>query len=205
MPQLSYDKTTTKTVSGEKIHYGILFGNEKIVFIKVGAGGNIRGYQDKYLQMAHRVHERWGATVICSSNPWVEEERKAAADKALIENVVDTCGLSTWKLYLVGTSDGAYSNLVLAPIVPQAVRLLGINTSAKLLDGKSDLLDLQNKLQDLRPVDKTLVYGTRDCDFALVPALQAMACENLGIITVEGANHEFKGMVKEFIALIDLL
>jgi hypothetical protein len=35
--------------------------------------------------------------------------------------------------------------------------------------------------------------------------LQALTCENLEIITVEGADHEFKGMVNEFIALIDLI
>ena len=38
---LSYDKTDRKTIAGEKIHYGILYGNEKIVFIKVGADGSI--------------------------------------------------------------------------------------------------------------------------------------------------------------------
>ena len=67
-----YDRTTRKTVAGEVIHYGILHGNEEIVFIKVGADGSIRGYQDKYLKMAHRVHERLGATVICASNPYIE-------------------------------------------------------------------------------------------------------------------------------------
>ena len=72
MHKLGYDKQINKTVCGEKLRYGILYGNEKIVFIKVGAGGSIRGYQDKYLQMAQRVHERMCATVICASNPDAE-------------------------------------------------------------------------------------------------------------------------------------
>ena len=72
MPQLSYDKVTSRSVKTEKINYGIIHGNEKIVFVKVGADGSIRGYQDKYLKMAHRVHERLGATVICASNPYIE-------------------------------------------------------------------------------------------------------------------------------------
>jgi hypothetical protein len=38
-----------------------------------------------------------------------------------------------------------------------------------------------------------------------VPALQALACKNLEIITVEGADHEFTDMVDGFIALIDLI
>ena len=52
MTTLNYDKILSATVDGEKIKYGILFENEKIIFIKVGADGNIRGYQDKYLKMA---------------------------------------------------------------------------------------------------------------------------------------------------------
>lgn len=205
MPKLSYDKVTSKTVAGEKTNYGIMYGDEKIVFIKVGAGGSIRGYQDKYLQMSHRVHERLGATVICASNPWIGDEIKAVTDKEIIENVAEQLQFSSWELYLVGASDGAYANLVLTQIVPQTVRLLGINTSFKLHDGKGDLIDLQSKLSTLQHVNKTFVYGTKDLEFALVPELQALACENLEIITVEGADHEFSGMVEEFIALIDLI
>ena len=65
--------------------------------------------------------------------------------------------------------------------------------------------DFEEKLHELTGVKKILVYGTGDDDFACVPMLQAIACENLEIITVEGANHEFTGMVNEFIALIDLI
>ena len=56
-------------LSGEKFNYHFVFGNEKIVFIKAGAGGSERGYEDKYIKMAERIHERTGATVICASNP----------------------------------------------------------------------------------------------------------------------------------------
>ena len=199
MPKLSYDKVTTKTVTGEKIHYGIVYGNEKIVFIKVGAGGSIRGYQDKYLQMAHRAHERLGATVICASNPFVAYDAQMVADKAMISKAAADCGFAEYEVYFVGTSDGGYQNLLLAQRVPQAWKLLGINAS--LIDTD----DLVAQLQKLPHVKKILVYGTEDDDFACVPMLQALTCENLEIITVEGGNHEFKGMVDEFIALTDLL
>lgn len=69
---MNFDRILSKTVDYEKIKYGILFGNEKIVFIKVGAFGKIDGHKDKYIRMAHRIHDRIGATVICSSNPWLD-------------------------------------------------------------------------------------------------------------------------------------
>ena len=199
MPQLSYDKVTTKTVAGEKIHYGIIYGNEKIVFIKTGADGNIRGYQDKYPKMAHRVHQRLGATVICASNPDAEYAAQEVADKAMIAKVAADSGFADYEIYFVGTSDGGYQNLRLAQQMPQAQKILGINTS--LIDAD----DLAAHLKKLSYVEKVLVYGTKDEAFHCIPILQAAGCEDLEIITVEGADHEFMGRVDEFIALIDLL
>jgi alpha/beta superfamily hydrolase len=199
MPQLYYDKRSSKTVDGEKISYGIVHGNEKIVFIKTGFEGGIEGYENKYLQMAHRAHERLGATVICASNPDVDYDAQMVADKAMISKVAAERGFAEYEVYFVGTSDGGYQNLLLAQQVPQARKLLGINAS--LIDAD----DLVAQLQKLPHVKKSLLYGTEDDDFACVPMLQALTCENLEIITVEGADHEFKGMVNEFIALIDLI
>ena len=200
MSQLSYDKTTSTTVAGEKIHYGILYGNEKIVFIKVGADGSIRGYRDKYLKMAHRVHDRLGATVICASNPCdVEYEDQLVADQAIISKVATDCDFADYEVYFVGASDGGYHNLLLAQRVPQTVKLLGVNAS---LVNEDDFLE---KLQAIPHITKCLVYGTKDDAKQFVPVLQTLESENLEILTVEGADHEFTGMVDEFVSLIDLI
>ena len=200
MSKLSYNKIIYKSATGTKISYGIINGNEKIVFIKVGADGSIRGYQDKYLKMVHRVHERLGAMVICASNPCdVEYEDQLAADQAMISKVATDCGSADYKVYFVGTSDGGYHNLLLAQRVPQTVKLLGINASQVNED------DFLEKLQAIPHITKCLVYGTKDDAKQFVPVLQTLESENLEILTVEGADHEFTGMVDEFIALIDLI
>ena len=200
MPQLSYDKVTSRPVRTEEINYGILYGNEKIVFIKVGADGSIRGYQDKYLKMAHRIHERLGATVICASNPEIEYDAQVAADKAMISEIATARGFDDSKVYFVGTSDGGYQNLLLAKEIPQTVKILGINPSL------SSVQDFVEKVQALPHVQKIMVYGTKDDVYdECVPELQALDCENLEILTVEGADHEFTDMVDAFIALIDLI
>ena len=63
----------------------------------------------------------------------------------------------------------------------------------------------ENRLRQLASVHKTLVYGTEDEEYCYVPHLKALGCDNLEILTVEGADHDFTGMVEEFIALTDLL
>ena len=117
----------------------------------------------------------------------------------MIFKVAAECGFSDYEVYFVGTSDGGYHNLLLAQQVPQSVKLLGINASLVDEDG------FVEKLKKIPNIKKLLVYGTEDDDYELVPTLQALGCENLEILTVEGADHEFTDMVDEFIALIDLI
>ena len=194
---MNFDKIISKMVDEEKIQYGFLFGNEQIVFIKSGAYGGIKGYEDKYLKMAHRIHERIGATVICASNPEVEH---ASLDEKAIRWIASQLNLSGYELYFVGTSDGGYQNLILASRFPETVKYLGINSSY------IDMGGLEKKINDLPNVEKIFVYGTKDDDYDdIVPALKAMKKDNLKVLEVEGADHKFTGMLDEFISLTDML
>ena len=195
---MNYDKIFRKRIDGTEIRYGVVFGNEKIVFIKTGVDGKIDGYDNKYLKMAQRLHERLGATVICSSNPFIEEGH-VAADKAFIEKVVSETGLSSYTLFLFGTSDGAYHNLLLAKALPETVKLVCVNTSTPNYDR------LKENLIKLSHVSKIFVYGDKDDEYHFLPCLEKENFENFELITVAGANHEFTGMVEEYILLSDLL
>ena len=197
---MNYDRIISKTIDSEKIKYGILFGNEKIVFIKVGAGRNIRGHQDKYLIMAHRVRERIGATVICASNCDLDGKTQIKIDKALIKKVITDRGLDNYELYFVGTSDGGEHGLRLSEQFPETVRFLGLNSSWSNID------DFIERIRSLSHVKKTFVYGAMDDDFDdIVPRLKKLECDNLQILVLEGVDHDFTGKVDDFIALIDLI
>ena len=194
---MNFDKIIGKVIGEEKIQYGFLFGNKRIVFIKSGAYGSIKGYEDKYLKMAHRIHERIGATVICASNPEVEH---VSLDEKAIRWIASQLNLSGYELYFVGTSDGGYQNLILASRFPETVKYLGINSSY------IDMGGLEKKINDLPNVEKIFVYGTKDDDYDdIVPGLKAMKKDNLKVLEVEGADHKFTGMLDEFISLTDML
>ena len=196
--KLTYDKVVSKTIKGEKIYYGIISENEKIVFIKVGADGNIKGYKNKYLKMAHRVHEKTGATVICASNPYIENGH-VAADKEMILKVVNEMNFSEYTVSFFGPSDGAYHNLSLAQEISGVIKILCVNPSSVNLD------DLEKKLLKLSSINKILVYGSKDDEYSSLLHLKELNCENLELITIDGADHEFKGMSEEYITLIDML
>lgn len=197
---MNYDKILNQNIGNERIKYGILFGNEKIVFIKVGADGSIRGYQDKYLRMAYRVHERIGGTVICASNPYIGENTHLKADKALINKVIAEQGFKNYVMYFVGTSDGGDHSLKLSQQFPETVKFLGINSSWTSID------DFLERIQSLPGVKKIFAYGAKDVDFDdILPKLQSLVCDNLEIVVLDGVDHDFTGKVDDFISLIDLL
>ena len=187
----------TKYVNGEKVEYEIIFGNDNIVFIKAGAGGNVRGYRNKYFQMARRIHDQIGATVICASNPDASHEN---FDEQEIRWVASERGFETFNLFLWGTSDGAYQNLSLAKRFPETVKWIGVNSSFITFTG------FEEKLQDLPGIKKILVYGTEDDEYDVVfPALMANEDGNRKIHFVEGADHRFSNMLPQFIRTIDFI
>ena len=178
-----------------KVEYKIVYGNEKIVFIKSGAGGNASGYKNKYIRMAEKIHDRLGATVICASNPDVPHEKY---DEAAIRRIVSEKAFSDFELYFIGTSDGAYHNLSLARRFPETAKFVGINTSY------IDVYELKERLTALPDVHKVLIYGTEDDDFdEVVPMLSKIKCDKLELKFVDGADHSFTDMLDEFIALAD--
>ena len=193
---MEFDKVIKRICGDYEFTYGIIFGNEKIVFIKAGAGGDYRGYRDKYLKMAIRAHKRMGATVICASNPI----NSVSTDRRAILKCVEMLGLSSFELYLVGVSDGAYLNLLLASKMPEVKRMLLINSSY------IDAHGFVEKLKSFSNIEKIFVYGTEDKHFdTLMPEIEKARADSLEILTVEGADHQFVGMLDAFISLIDLI
>lgn len=206
--RLKFNKKLSKTVGGEKIEYRILWGNEKIVFIKSGVPNDIEEdedkekheYVDKYLIMAHRIHGRIGATVICASNCDLDGKVQLKIDKALINKIIIDCGLDNYELYFVGTSDGGEHSLMLSQQFPKTVKFLGLNSSW------SSIKDFLERIKSLPHVKKIFVYGAHDVDFhIIVPRLKALDCDNLEIVILDGVDHDFTGKVDDFIALIDLI
>lgn len=189
--------TDIQYVDGEEVEYEIIFGNEKIVFIKAGAGGSARGRENKYLNMARRIHDLIGATVICASNPDVPHEE---LDEQEIRRVASERGIERFELYLWGTSDGGYRNIFLAKRFSETMKWIGVNSSF------ITLADFEEKLHELPSVKKILVYGTEDDEYDVVfPILRTKEEENLKILFIEGADHCFSDMPYQFVQTIDLV
>ena len=172
------------------ISYGVVDGNENVVFIKAGAGGSHIGYENKYLHMAHALHERDGATVICASNPSDELSRKY--DAAVLRDITENMKSPTFKF--IGASKGATLGLTELSEQVHFEKLLLINMPL--------MLNFHKMIKTVRDKDVIFVYGERDPSLPYVPFLKKYT-ENIMII--EGADHQFKGQTEELIKLCELI
>ena len=197
---MDFDTTYNVTLSSDEcLEYGIVYGNENIVFIKSGAGGTARGYKDKYVTMARRLYERGNFTVISAPNP-ITEKMTYDIDELIINKIINDKKFDNYTINLIGSSNGGYQNILLAEKLSSVKKMISINMPLMLNFQKAT-----TKLMSLNAVEKIFVYGTLDPSFPFTPLLNARKINKLNILTIEGADHQFVNKLNEFIDLCDLV
>ncbi len=196
---MNFDVMTFQmTDGGNRIEYGILHGNEKIVFIKSGKGGDCRGYADKYVKMAKKLHDTDGCTVISASNP-LECADSHACDQRMLERYAAERGWASFEVSALGSSNGGYLVLLLATKMPQVKKILCVNMPLMLNYHKTS-----RALQLLNESEKIFVYGTQDPSYPYLPFLENKALPKCRFVRIEDADHTFSGKTDEFIDLYRL-
>lgn len=182
---------------GALLEYGVIKGNERVVIIKSGAGGSFDGYQQKYLRIAHMLHERSGCTVICLSN--FSKDSFERTDIEVIRRVISGID-GEIKLYYIGNSNGATQGLLFATRHFEFSRLLLFNMPL--------MQDFHKTKEALSRVGSEVrfIYGERDPSYDYVPYLKIAAKKEacvarVEIETVVGADHNFVGLLDTFISL----
>ena len=193
--EMTFDYTLT---ADSGVRFGFVPGNEKIVFIKAGLGGDHLGYENKYLRIARRLNTVSGVSVICASNPH-DSQSHTERDRAIIEEYIARVGITSPELYFFGHSNGAVKGLELA--------LSGLGFKKMLLVNMPLMINMhkiKRYISALPNTGITLAYGTADASFPYTPFLIGKYA-NLKILSVTGADHNFGGMCEEFVGLCELL
>ena len=193
---MDFDKTVSTVIDGHTLEYGVINGNENIFFIKCGAGGSIHGYEDKYLRMARRINDTSGATVICSSYPYPSDDCLLEYDVTLINKFISKFNFSG-TLNFIGASRGAYVGITYFSKRLDFSNMLFINMPLMINFHKS--VEALIELTESRVI---FAYGGCDPSVSYIPYLRLYHSD---IVTVDGADHTFSGMIDDFIALSDLI
>ena len=186
------------TLQIENIDYGFVKGDGKIVFIKVGLGGSCSGYENKYLTMAQGLRTKYSCSVIVASNP-NDGKDHFEADKQAIEQYVLENGIHSPRLFFFGHSNGSIKGLALTEV--------GVAFEKMILVNMPLMINFHKTKAYLAAIPKTeiiAVYGELDPSFRYVPFLSGKF-QNLNVLKIPKADHNFAGMRTEFIDLSELL
>lgn len=181
-------------VIGKNNHtYGIIRGNETIVFIKPGLGGSIYGYENKYFRISEKLNATFNCTVIVSPN-----EKKVDFDTEMefIKEYVTHNNLADYQIYYFGHSNGALIGMCNAYKYSQIKRLLLINVPL--------CINPQKTIEGIKMFageKMVLVFGDKDPSFHFVKLFSELSNEKVRFEIIPEADHNFKNKLELFMSL----
>ena len=190
MHDLKFDKEIHSNFNDEIIDYGIIEGNNIIVFIKAGQDGSLYGYQNKYIKMARRLNKKYGCSVICSSNPF---DGNNPLDNAM-EIIEDYAKIfDNYKIYYLGYSNGALIGAWFGVKQPKIKRMALVNgplmynfhkTKEGALSFNGDMI--------------SFIYGEYDQSIGYIDLLKNMENDKIKVFVEKGQDHHFSKSEESF-------
>ena len=190
MHDLKFDKEIHSNFNDEIIDYGIVEGNNIIVFIKAGQDGSLYGYQNKYIKMARRLNKKYGCSVICSSNPF---DGNNPLDNAM-EIIEDYAKIfDNYKIYYLGYSNGALIGAWFGVKYPKIKRMALVNgplmynfhkTKEGALSFNGDMI--------------SFIYGEYDQSIGYIDLLKNMENDKIKVFVEKGQDHHVSKSEESF-------
>lgn len=177
---MDFDILIEKNIRECNIEYGVIKGNEKIVFIKSGNGGSYRGYNDKYLLFAEYLHSLNGCSVICASNP-IESRSSYDEDLSVICEYILKEGFTEAELYLFGNSDGCFRVLELAEHL-RVCKTVIVNMPLMI-----NFYRTKEKLKRMEDAGIVFVYGEHDPSYEYLGYIKTL--DFCKFVTLENTSH----------------
>lgn len=194
MNELKFDKIVKSNLEDiTTIEYGIIEGNNTIVFIKSGQNGSIYGYNNKYIKMAKRLNKKYKCTVICSSNPF---DGNNPLDNAFTVIEKYTSKFEDYKVYYLGFSNGALIGAYFGINYPKIKRMLLVNMPLIY-----DINLIKNNLNNFNNEKVTIVYGSLDYSINLLENINDIKSNRLDIKVILNEDHYFSKDEEDFYSL----
>lgn len=167
----------------------IVKGSTTMLFIKGGSGSTYYGYNNKYLDIARTINQKYGLTVAVSSNKLFSKIDLKAELKSVF-----TALNTHYQVLFAGVSSGAVVAIEQSPDIYDLQKLLLINPPITI-----SLPKIKRSLEAKKNATFNFVFGSNDPTYRFLPLLDNVKSQSLiNLKMVEGADHNFKGMEKEF-------
>lgn len=185
-----------KVQQGEvTLEYGIIAGNNTIVFLKSGLQDTCYGYENKYLKIANRLNKMHGCTVISASNPNGRKD-DFGSEMEFLKEYASNQGWEEYQVYYMGHSNGANLGMIHAYKFPEIKKLVCINGPLVGYNKK-----ISNGIKSFNGEKMNLIYGNKDVSFGIVEQLAKYKSDKVAITKFADVDHEFKGCLDLFIEI----
>lgn len=160
--------------------------NDYALLIKGGQGGSACGYQNKYLNLANDIRDKYGITVVsCSTRDEPNSDNKTnqiAEDIALVND----CCNSHPNILFMGMSKGASLGCIESSQIPQISRLLLINPPMMI-----NLPRICHAAKNFSGEMMTFVFGSEDPSIKESELLKLHERDSMKVVTIPGQDHYF--------------
>lgn len=133
-----------------------------MLFIKGGRGSTYYGYNNKYLDIARTINEKYGLTVAVSSNKLFSN----IALKSELQSVFTALNTHYQFLY-AGVSSGAVAAIEQAPDIHGFQKFLLINPPFTI-----SLPKIKRSLEAKKDANFNFVFGSKDPTYRFLPLLE---------------------------------
>lgn len=175
------------------IEYGIIKGNNIVILIKAGQNGSYIGYENKYLNMAIRLNNKYGCTVVTSSNPFDGSNPIDNAIEVIEEIVEDT---NNYQIYYLGFSNGGTIGLQFATYYSKIKKIISVNAPLMINYHK-----IKKGILDFNEQKIVLIYGDRDQSFRYTPLLDGISKENMEVVILKNEDHYISNNLEDFYSI----
>ena len=173
--------------------FGIIPGTNDCLFTKTGRGGTIHGYNGKYITLAGEIYSKYGYTVCVSANP-----SESSCDlKREVEYLLSVCP-NIERIFFAGISNGALVGAQQAWEISMIEKMLLINGPLMINWHKT-----KSGIEKAMDKNVMFVYGDKDPSYRYAELIKLIESPLCQLYIVPGADHQFKGMEKEFAEIVD--
>lgn len=184
-------KDYTNVFTSEDMSIGYIPGSSRVLFIKTGQGGSIYGYENRYLDLAMKVNERYGWSAFVSAT--IEDSMEAyERDMQLMEQCL---GTTEYEIFYLGVSKGGLIGIWYGADNPKIKRMISINAPLMINYHGKTLPSVKKLGRD----KLTMIYGSLDPSYKYVPFVEKWT----NVEIVKGADHNLSHSPITFINMFE--
>ena len=179
------------------VEFGLMKGENGLLIVKTGSGGNIYGRDNKYVTLASRIADSHKFSVMVSDNPLeLAPEENMSITMSVAADYASSLNDGS-PIYYFGVSKGGQYGAMYGYRYPFIKKWLILNMPLMINWHKSRA----GLMKMPATQEATVAFGGKDPSYPYSELIDLLQKENIKRVTIPAADHNFSNDADEFIRL----